>query len=331
MAKLPQSTVDERRDVPPESPGLPSDGSRMRSRIRQRKPQVSQIAVHEQRSGLWFISPSLLIMLALIVYPLCYGLYISLFKTNLRNQWNFVGLKYFIESLSDPDFLRSTGITLIFAILVVAGNLVVGTILALVLNSNIRFRVLFRAVLILPWLFPDVVVALIFKWIYNPLYGLLNFALQTVHLTDQPIAWLDDPNLAFAAVVASCVWKGYPLVMILVLAGLQAIPKERYEAASLDGAGGFNQFRFVTVPGLLPVLVVSIILDTVWWFKHFTIVWLMTAGGPADSTRLVSIDIYRVAFQNFDFGRAAAMAVIVFAICFIISVVYRRVVRDNED
>jgi ABC-type sugar transport system permease subunit len=286
--------------------------------------------IRERRAGLSFISPSLLVMMALILYPLGYGLYISFFRTNLRNQWDFVGLKFYTQSLSDPGFLRSIGITLLFAILVVVGNLVVGTVLALILNREIRFRVVFRAILILPWLFPDVVVALIFKWIYNPLYGLLNFGLTSVHLIDKPIAWLDDPNLAFAAVVISCIWKGYPLVMILVLAGLQAIPKERYEAASLDGAGPLASFRFVTLPGLLPVLIVSIILDTVWWFKHFTIVWLMTAGGPIDATKVVSIDIYRVAFQNFDFGRASAMAVIVFVICLFISIIYRRLVRDNE-
>jgi ABC-type sugar transport system permease subunit len=287
-------------------------------------------AIRERRAGLSFISPSLLVMLALIIYPLGYGLYISFFHTNLRNQWDFVGGKFYIQSLSDPSFIRSIGITLLFAVLVVLGNLVVGTVLALILNSEIRFRVFFRAILILPWLFPDVVVALIFKWIYNPLYGLLNFALTSAHIINQPVAWLDDPNLAFAAVVISCIWKGYPLVMILVLAGLQAIPKERYEAASLDGAGPLGSFRFVTLPGLLPVLIVSIILDTVWWFKHFTIVWLMTAGGPIDATKVVSIDIYRVAFQNFDFGRASAMAVIVFVICLAISIIYRRLVRDNE-
>ena len=302
----------------------PGAGVRARGHLR------SLHAIRERRAGLSFISPSLLVMLALIIYPLGYGLYISFFHTNLRNQWDFVGGKFYIQSLSDPSFIRSIGITLLFAILVVLGNLVVGTVLALILNSEIRFRVFFRAILILPWLFPDVVVALIFKWIYNPLYGLLNFALTSAHIINQPVAWLDDPNLAFAAVVISCIWKGYPLVMILVLAGLQAIPKERYEAASLDGAGPLGSFRFVTLPGLLPVLIVSIILDTVWWFKHFTIVWLMTSGGPIDATKVVSIDIYRVAFQNFDFGRASAMAVIVFVICLLISIIYRRLVRDNE-
>jgi multiple sugar transport system permease protein len=287
-------------------------------------------AIRDQRAGHSFITPSLLVMLALIIYPLGYGLYISFFRTNLRNQWDFVGLKFYTQTLSDPDFIRSIGVTLLFAVLVVLGNLVVGTVLALILNTEMRFRTFFRAMLILPWLFPDVVVALIFKWIYNPLYGLLNYGLMSVHLIDKPFAWLDDPNLAFGAVVMSCIWKGYPLVMILVLAGLQSIPKERYEAASLDGAGPIKSFRYVTLPGLLPVLIVSIILDTVWWFKHFTIVWLMTSGGPIDSTKVVSIDIYRVAFQNFDFGRASAMAVIVFLICLLISIVYRRLIRDNE-
>lgn len=290
----------------------------------------SKVAASQQRAGLGFVSPSVLVLLALVVYPLFYGFYISMFKTNLRNMWNFVGLKYFVQALSDSDFIHTISVTLLFAVLVVAGNLLLGTALALLLNTNIRFRVVLRAILILPWLFPDVVVAILFKWIYDPLYGLLNFALTSVHLIDHPIVWFGDSNLAFSAVVLSCIWKGYPLVMILVLAGLQSIPQDRYEAAQLDGAGLANQFRYVTFPGLVPVLAVSVILDFVWWFKHFTIVWLMTAGGPIDATKVVSIDIYRIAFTNFDFGRAAALAVIVFFICLAFSIVYRRLVRDTE-
>jgi multiple sugar transport system permease protein len=291
----------------------------------------SRTTASERRAGWGFIAPSTLVLLALVLYPLLFGFFISAFKTNLRTMWDFVGLKFFFQSLSNPDFLHSLGITVLFAVLVVAGNLVVGTFLAILLNGNIRFRLLFRAILILPWLFPDVVVAIIFKWIYDPLYGLFNYFLTTVGIIHQPIAWFDDPNLAFTAVVLSCIWKGYPLVMILVLAGLQSIPGERYEAASLDGAAVLQKFRYVTLPGLIPVLGVSVILDFVWWFKHFTIVWLMTAGGPVNATKVVSIDIYRVAFTNFDFGRAAAMAVIVFLICLLVGIFYRRFSRDDQD
>ncbi len=287
---------------------------------------------HRARSltGLSFVSPSMIVMMLLVIYPLCYGIYISVFKTNLLNSWEFVGLRFYEQSLTDPDFRHSLITTVTFAFLVVAGHLIVGTALAVMLSAEVKFRTVWRAILMLPWLFPDVVVALIFRWIYDPLFGLLNYALDTIGLISEPKAFLDDPTLAFWAVVAAAVWKGYPLIMLLVLAGLQSIPLDRYKAAALDGAGRLRQFRYVSLPGLIPVLGVAVILDFVWWFKHFTVVWIMTAGGPLDATNVVSISIYRTAFTNFDFGRAAAMAVIVLVICIMFALIYRKLVPDDE-
>jgi multiple sugar transport system permease protein len=281
-------------------------------------------------SGYWFILPALLTMLVLIAYPLLYGVYISGFNTNLLNKWDFVGLKYYIQILSDTEFLNKIWITLKYAALVVAGNFVVGMSLALLLNREIKFRLLFRAILILPWLFPDVVVALLWKWLYNPLYGLFNYLLQSMHLIKTPIEWLDSQHFALFGVAIASVWKGYPLVMIMLLAGLQSISKDLYEAAEIDGCNKWQLFRHITIPGLMPVTLVVLILETVWWFKHFTIVWLLTAGGPINVTSVVSIDIYRTAFQSFQFGRASAMAVIVFVICLLMSYVYRRLLETND-
>jgi multiple sugar transport system permease protein len=281
-------------------------------------------------SGYWFILPALLTMLVLIAYPLLYGVYISGFNTNLLNKWDFVGLKYYIQILSDTEFLNKIWITLKYAALVVAGNFVVGMSLALLLNREIKFRLLFRAILILPWLFPDVVVALLWKWLYNPLYGLFNYLLQSLHLINTPIEWLDSQHFALFGVAIASVWKGYPLVMIMLLAGLQSISKDLYEAAEIDGCNKWQLFRHITIPGLMPVTLVVLILETVWWFKHFTIVWLLTAGGPINVTSVVSIDIYRTAFQSFQFGRASAMAVIVFVICLLMSYVYRRLLETND-
>jgi len=281
-------------------------------------------------SGYWFILPALLTMLVLIAYPLLYGVYISGFNANLLNKWDFVGLKYYIQILSDTEFLNKIWITLKYAALVVAGNFVVGMSLALLLNREIKFRLLFRAILILPWLFPDVVVALLWKWLYNPLYGLFNYLLQSLHLIKTPIEWLDSQHFALFGVAIASVWKGYPLVMIMLLAGLQSISKDLYEAAEIDGCNKWQLFRHITIPGLMPVTLVVLILETVWWFKHFTIVWLLTAGGPINVTSVVSIDIYRTAFQSFQFGRASAMAVIVFVICLLMSYVYRRLLETND-
>ena len=293
------------------------------------KPR-SPAAIARSRAGATFVSPAMLVMLLLVVYPLAYGIYISFFNTNLLNRWEFVGLTYYAQSLSDPGFLKSLVITVVYAILVIGGHLIVGVTLAVMLASNVKGNVLFRAVLILPWLFPEVVVAMIFRLIFDPIFGILNFGLGAIGLIDSQVAWLDSPTWAFVAVVGAAIWKGYPLVMLLALAGLQSIPRDRYEAAALDGAGRFQQFRYVSLPGLTQILGVAVILEFVWWFKHFTIVWLMTKGGPVDATNVVSIDIYRTAFQSFDFGRAAAMAVIVLFICILFAAIYRKTVPDDE-
>lgn len=290
----------------------------------------SVAAAARSRAGFTFVSPAMLVMILLVVYPLAYGMYISLFKTNLLNRWDFVGIQYFVQSFTDPGFVKSLVTTTLYAVIVVAGHILVGTLLAVMLAADIKYKVFFRAMLILPWLFPDVVVALIFRWILDPIFGLFNFGLLTVGLIDTQIAWLDHPTWAFVAVVFATIWKGYPLIMLLVLAGLQSIPRDRYEAAALDGAGRFLQFRYVSLPGLIPVLGVALIIDFVWWFKHFTIVWLMTKGGPVDATNVISIDIYQTAFQSFNFGQASAMAVIVLFICLFFAGIYQWAMPADE-
>ncbi|MBY7144213.1 sugar ABC transporter permease [Virgibacillus sp. NKC19-3] len=281
-------------------------------------------------SGYWFILPSAIMLIALIVYPLIYGAYISFFDTNLTNRWDFVGFKYYIEAFSTPEFIGKVYTTLKFTAIVVAGNMVIGTLLAVVLNTKIKGRGFFRAILIFPWLFPEVVVALLWKWLYDPMYGLFNHILLKLHLISEPISWLADPKVALIAVAIACIWKGYPLIMVLASAGLQSIPKELYEAAELDGSNKLQSFRHITLPGLKPVLLVALILETVWWFKHFTIIWLLTAGGPVDTTSVVSIDIYQRAFEDFQFGRAAAFSVLVLFVCLFISFIYRKVMADEQ-
>ena len=293
----------------------------------QRRRGLS-FSARDARSGYWFVLPAAATMALLIVYPLVYGLVISFFDTNLVRRWNFVGVEYYIQALTDPAFLKSTGTTALYSALVVAGTLVVGTVLALIMNMGMRFRTLFRVILILPWLFPEVVVALLWRWMFNPIYGIVSHMFGGT--SGEALISLEDPNTALFGVVIASIWKGYPLVMILVLAGLQSIPKDLYEAASLDGSSRLQLFRHITLPGLAPVLLVTVILETVWWFKHFTIVWLMTAGGPVDATNVVSISIYHMAFQNFQFGQAAALAAIVFVICLLASIVYRRTIRDDR-
>lgn len=279
------------------------------------------------RTGLLFVLPALAVMAALIIYPLGFGFYISLFNTNLIRRWNFVGLTNYVDVITNSAFITSLGTTALYAAAVVGGTLVVGMILALALNQEFPGRTFFRVILIFPWVLPEVVVALLWRWMYNPLYGVFSDLTGRLGLGSE---WLESPSTALFGVILVSIWKGFPLVMVLLLAGLQSIPKELYEASSIDGASAWKTFTHVTIPGLTPVLLITLILETVWWFKHFTIVWLLTSGGPISSTRVVSISIYQTAFENFQWGRSAAMAVVVFVICLGASLLYRKVIRDDS-
>lgn len=280
-------------------------------------------------AGYWFALPAALAMLGLIVYPMFYGLYLSFYNTNLVNKWKFVGAKYYIQAITKPEFYTSLFLTFGFMILVVAGHFILGYILANLLNKNFNGRTFFRVIFMLPWLFPESVIALLFTWIMNPMYGILNSILKNLGIISANISWLGSAKLAFPAVVFACIWKGYPLVMTMVLSGMQSISQDLYEAAEIDGANKWQQFMNITIPGLKPVLTTTLILDSVWWFKQYTLVYTMTNGGPGTATNLISLNIYGTAFNDLQFGKAAAWGIIVFVICYVISKMYRMVLKDE--
>ncbi|MEM6428114.1 MAG: sugar ABC transporter permease [Deinococcota bacterium] len=283
-----------------------------------------------QLAGLWFILPAALSLLVIVAYPLLYGFYISLFRTNLLTRWDFRWFQNYIRIFTSADFLQTVFTTLKFTVGAVAGQFVVGLSLALLLNTKVPGRALFRTILIVPWLFPEVVVALLWKWMYNPLYGLFNDILLILNVISEPTSWLGSTATALPSVILTVIWKGYPLVMLLMLAGLQAISQEQYESAEIDGASWWQSFLYITLPNLRNVIMITLILNTVWWFKHFGIVWVLTQGGPINATSVISIDIYKTAFEAFRFGRAAALAVIVFFIVFLISFLYQRFLGGDE-
>lgn len=277
-----------------------------------------------------FIFPVLLLLVMLVVYPLSYGVYISFFDTDLGKNWSFAGFRNYLVIFTQDNFLKNIWVTFKFAFLVVAGHFVIGILLGLALNQKKRGTTVFRTILVLPWLFPDVVIALIFKWLANPMYGLFNSFLLEHGLIEKQISWLGSTQWAFAVVVLVCIWKGYPMVLVNVLAALQSVSSDILEAARVDGANAVQLLFKIILPAIKPVLATTVILDVVWWFKHYTIVELLTSGGPNSVTSIVSIGIYKEAFQYFKFGRAAAMAVVVFVICYLISKVFRKVLSDDE-
>lgn len=276
-----------------------------------------------------FVMPATITMLLLVVYPILYGIYISFFDTNLVNKWKFVGLSYYLKAITDGAFRHSLWMTVIFTAVVVCGHFLLGFVFASILNKPIRFKTFFRGVLIIPWLFPDVVVAYLFKWILNTQSGILNQLLMHWGWISEPIGWLTSSATAFPCVMAVSIWKGFPLVMIQILAGMQTINADLYESASMDGANGMQQFRYVTIPSLKPILTTVLILDTVWVFKQFTLIWLMTAGGPGSTTMVSAVEIYKNAFNYFKYGYASAESVFILLICYLIGVVFRRLLKDD--
>ncbi len=296
---------------------------------KQEQFQPSKMSLSELTPYL-FIFPVLLLLVMLVVYPLSYGVYISFFDTDLGKNWSFAGFRNYLVIFTQDNFLKNIWVTFKFAFLVVAGHFVIGILLGLALNQKKRGTTVFRTILVLPWLFPDVVIALIFKWLANPMYGLFNSFLLEHGLIEKQISWLGSTQWAFAVVVLVCIWKGYPMVLVNVLAALQSVSSDILEVARVDGANAVQLLFRIILPAIKPVLATTVILDVVWWFKHYTIVELLTSGGPNSVTSIVSIGIYKEAFQYFKFGRAAAMAVVVFVICYLISKVFRKVLSDDE-
>ena len=286
--------------------------------------------VRSQIAGYWFTSPIVLLMAALIIYPMLYGLYISFFNTNLVNRWTFVGLRYYRDALREAQFYSSVLLTFRFMVLVVAGHFVIGFILALLLNREFRGRTIFRVIFTMPWFIPEAVVAMLFTWILNPMYGVFNGILRQFGLISTNISWLGTRELAFGSIVFAAVWKGFPLVMVMILAGLQSISKDYYEAATIDGANAVQQFWHITVPSLRPIILTVLILDSVWWFKQYTMVFAMTSGGPGTATSLISLSVYNAAFNDLRFGKGAAWGILVFVICYLINLIYKVGLRRYE-
>lgn len=281
-------------------------------------------------SGYLFVFPVVFLLVGLIIYPMLYGIYISFFNTNLVNKWKFVGLSYYLDAFQEPAFYQSVWLTFQFMFWVVLGHFLIGFVLALLLNREFRGRTIFRVLFTMPWFFPEAVIALLFTWIFNPMYGVLNSILKGLGLISTNLSWLGNKELAFPAIIFVCIWKGFPLVMTMILAGLQGISKDYYEAARIDGASGWQQFRYITVPSLKPILATVLILDSVWWFKQYTLVYTMTSGGPGTATNLVSLSIYGTAFVDLRFGKGAAWGIIVFLICYLINLAYKVVLKKDE-
>lgn len=280
----------------------------------------------ERWLGYYFLAPALVLTAALIALPLARAFWTSLQRTRgLRS--DFAGLDNYIYIFTNAQFWDSLRISVIFTVVCVFFHMLLGLGLALLLNRVVFARTLFRVGFLAPWIVAPSIGAIIWVWLLEPQFGVVNYMLSGIGLVDRYQAWLGTPSLALTSVMIVDIWRGTPFVMLLLLAGLQGIPKDQYEAAALDGATGWQQFRFVTLPNLRYLLIVSSTLDLIYTIRHFDIIAVMTGGGPINATEVLPVLIYNTAFTQNNFGRASAIGILLLGIILLFSIFYLRAMR----
>jgi multiple sugar transport system permease protein len=279
----------------------------------------------EQRQAWVLLAPMLLVMLLLTAWPLLRTIWLSFTDAALIGSGEtpaWIGLENYLYALSDPDFRASIWRTLYFTLVSVTFEGVIGVLVALLLNQKFVGRNVLRVLVIMPWALPTIVNAMMWRLNFNPDYGSINALLSQLGIIDGYRSWLGSPDAALNAVMFADIWKNYPLVTLLVLAALQSIPEDLFEAARLDGASAWRRFRAITFPAIVAPLGVALVLRTIDAFKIFDIIYVMTRGGPVDSTKTLSFFVYQESFSYLRAGSGAAYAILMTLMCALLITLY---------
>jgi multiple sugar transport system permease protein len=277
------------------------------------------------------VAPSVIVLLGLMIYPIAYGVYLSLFDYRMTQSLTmlFVGLgNYRRLFFQTPEFVNSIFVTIQFTLLTITAEFVIGLSLALLLNMDFPYRTLFRTLVLLPLMVPPLVSGLLWRVMYENQFGVISYFIRS--LGAEPPVFLGDRLLALPAVVATEVWRATPFMTLVLLAALQAVPHELHEAAQVDGAGHVSRFRFISLPLILPVLLVALLFRTVDVLRTFDLVYLLTQGGPGSRTEVIGMYIYRVGFVNFNMGITSASAMVLFVFTLLVCFVYLRLVVRGQ-
>lgn len=281
----------------------------------------------QSRLAWLFVAPALGVILLVALFPLGWTVWESLHLNDLRMPWlgkPFIGLANYSELLSDGRFWGAMGRTLFFTIASVSLELALGLFLALAMNRSFPGRGLVRAATLVPWAIPTVVAALLWRFIFEAEAGIANAVLIDIGLLDEPVVWLIRSGTAWIPVILADVWKTTPFVALLLLAGLQNIPRDLYEAAAIDGASERWQLRHITLPLLKPAILVALIFRTLDAFRVFDLIYVLTGGGPGTATEPIALYTFTTLLQNLRFGYGSAMSVIIFLVTFALAMLYIR-------
>jgi ABC-type sugar transport system permease subunit len=284
------------------------------------------------RQGTLLYLPAIVIIFGIVVYPMLYALIMSFTSYRVQNPvMKFIAFQNYATILSDPSFWQAVARSLIFTVGSLVPQIVIGLAMAELLNHpRLRWKMLFRGLAIMPWLVPTVAVAIIFRWMFHDMYGVLNYLMVDLHLISSSRAWLTDASSAMFILILANVWRGTPMLITMFLAGLQGIPADIYEAGSIDGANAWMRFYKLTLPLLMPIIMVSGVLRFIWTFNFYDLPWVMTGGGPAESTQTTPVYAYRMAFSSYQMGEGSAITMILFVILILFAVVYFLLKRHQE-
>ena len=301
----------------------------MRSDIRRLSLRNS-----ERLLGVGLLLPTVALIAAVVLYPMISTMWLAFFDESLlrpNDPTEFVGLDNFRRLVTDGDFWKVVLNSIVLTAGAVAGEVIIGMIIALAVNASYRGRGLFRTLNILPWVIPSFVTAFVWIWLLHPQFGPVNALLQLLHIINEPIAWLSNGTTAMISLIAVYVWKGLPWTFLVLLAGLQTIREDWYEAAKVDGASPWQMFRHITLPALRYVLVIVLVLRTIWTFNSFDMVYLLTGGGPARATLTLPMRVYTAGFREYDIGMSSAIAAVMVVLVVLLSVLMLRVGWVEEE
>ncbi len=286
----------------------------------------------EARLAYILLAPTVLFLVAFMFYPIAYVFVMSVFRTNkLSDLTRFVGLANFVDRFQDHEFWMAAFRSLVWTASGVMVKFLMGMLIAVLLNVSYKGRKAVRLAFIIPWASSVPISALLWQWVYHPEFGLLNHTLKMLGLWANPPAWLGAPTSAFIACMWVDIWVGIPFFALVFLAGMQAIPKELYESAHMDGAGGVRSFFSITVAGIRELILISTLLSAIWTFNDFNVIFILTRAGPANSTNILITSVYMNAFIDLRFDWAAVQSVVTFAILTIVSIVYARFYFKREN
>ncbi len=274
-----------------------------------------------------YLLPTIVLMCILLIIPIVMVISYSFYDNVIINKNPvFVGLKNYATVLTDPTFLVAIKNTLLFVLISIVAHFLIGMLFAMLLNTRylgITAKGIFRVIYALPWMFTASVIAIVWRMMLKP-EGVLNFLMMNAGIISEKVEWLASRDVALSAVTVINIWSGYPFYMISILAGLQGISMDLYEASALDGANAVQTFFRITIPQLKPILVSLLMLDFVWTLQQFALIWMTTGGGPVNATETISTYIYKQGFSKYQYSMASAGAVILLIVCTIIGIFYVR-------